>query len=221
MVIKRLNTTLEIKALSEKGEFEGYASVFNVVDDGGDIVVPGAFKDSLAEWEAKGATVPLLWYHDLDSPIGEHSEMREDDHGLFIKGRLWIDADPIPDAQAVKAYRGMKSKSVTGISIGYSATEFTRDGDNRILEKVKLWENSILPFPMNDAARITAVKAALDAGNIPDERTLEAILRDAGFSRKSAKAFIANGLKGLTPPRDADDAGVLESLSRLEEVFKL
>ena len=44
----------------DEGVFTGYASVFGNVDSYGDIVEPGAFKDTLEAWRAKGDPIPLL-----------------------------------------------------------------------------------------------------------------------------------------------------------------
>ena len=55
-------------AADETGRFEGYASLFGVVDLAKDVVVPGAFRASLAARGARG--VRMLWQHDPAEPIG-------------------------------------------------------------------------------------------------------------------------------------------------------
>ena len=47
----------------EAGTFEGYASVYGNKDSHGDVVEPGAFKDSLAERTAQKRRVPLHLMH--------------------------------------------------------------------------------------------------------------------------------------------------------------
>lgn len=93
---QRLDVPLKLKSVSETGEFEGYGSVFGVKDSYGDIVVPGAFTKSLQTWKEKGRMPALLWQHQTAEPIGVYTEMKEDDVGLYVKGRLLIDDDPLP-----------------------------------------------------------------------------------------------------------------------------
>jgi len=134
------------------GAFYGYASVFFVRDSQGDIVLPGAFRQSLLD----GArTVPLLWQHRPDAPIGIVADLKEDDVGLYIAGQLNMDV-----AQAREAYALLASGAPDGLSIGYEVEESRFDPDTgaRLLMSVKLWEISLVTFPANDEARVTAVK---------------------------------------------------------------
>lgn len=91
---QRLDVPLTLKAVNDAGEFEGYGSVFGVVDSYGDVVVRGAFEASLARWKEKGRLPAMLWQHDSAEPLGPYTEMREDENGLYVKGRLLIDDDP-------------------------------------------------------------------------------------------------------------------------------
>ncbi|MBS1170031.1 MAG: hypothetical protein H6R01_949 [Burkholderiaceae bacterium] len=197
MLKKRLDFGLEIKSVNDAGEFSGYGSVFDVKDSYGDIVVRGAFENSLTDWKTKGRMPALLWQHDTREPIGVYTRMEEDDRGLYLEGKLLIDADPV----AKRAHAHLKAGSISGLSIGYSLpdTGFTWDKDKKafILKEINLWEVSLVTFPANDSARIETVKAAFSAGETPDIRTLEAFLRDAGFSAKQAKAFLSQGYKAL------------------------
>ncbi|WP_340619194.1 HK97 family phage prohead protease, partial [Xenorhabdus entomophaga] len=77
------------------GEFEGYGSVFGVKDSYDDIVLPGAFANTLKQWNEKGSLPALLWQHRMDEPIGIYTEMKEDETGLYLRGRLLIDDDPL------------------------------------------------------------------------------------------------------------------------------
>ena len=90
-----MNTTfdfpLEIRSIDESGEFEGYASVFGVVDSYKSEMAHGAFKDSLSAWNSKGRYPAMLWQHKTDEPIGIYTAVREDQKGLYVKGRLLIE----------------------------------------------------------------------------------------------------------------------------------
>lgn len=194
---------LELKFTSGSGIFEGYAAVFENVDSAGDRIVPGAFAKSLAQCRTEGRFPPLLWQHDTQKPIGVWEDMYEDGHGLYVRGRLF--ADDI--AQAREAYALLRENVVSGLSIGYRTVQSSRDtaaAGVRILSELDLLEVSIVTFPANDRARVRAVKSQFAAGDLPAEKDVEALLRDAGFSRKQAKALMAHGYKALSA-RDAMD----------------
>jgi hypothetical protein len=103
--------------------FEGYASVFNITDSVNDVIVPGAFRESLQKFRELKRLPPLLWQHDASEPIGAWREMYEDGHGLFVKGELFVNAIPL----AKEAYKLLKEDVVTGLSIGYRVRESRRD----------------------------------------------------------------------------------------------
>jgi HK97 family phage prohead protease len=73
------------------GTFEATVAVFNNVDKGGDRIIPGAFAKTLAQWEASGDPIPVIFNHDW-GPGRAHRRRREGDRdrprGLFVKGRL-------------------------------------------------------------------------------------------------------------------------------------
>lgn len=91
---QRLDVPLSLKSVSDSGEFEGYGSVFGVKDSHDDVVMSGAFAASLRAWSDRKALPALLWQHRMDEPIGVYTEMKEDDVGLYVRGRLLIDDDP-------------------------------------------------------------------------------------------------------------------------------
>lgn len=138
-------------AIDADGRFVGYASVFGRVDGGGDIVMRGAFRDSLRK---RGPDrVRLLFQHDPKEPIGIWDEIVEDGFGLRVSGRL---LDGVPRAASLRAL--IAQKAIDGLSIGFRAVRATRDGrgGTRRLWAVDLWEISIVTFPMMDTARISA-----------------------------------------------------------------
>ena len=212
---KRFAAPLKIKAVEETGEFSGYGSVFGVEDSYGDVVVQGAFAESLAEWGAKGRMPSLLWQHNMQEPIGVYTEMREDSEGLYVEGRLLVDDDPL----AKRAHAHLKAGSISGLSIGYSLPgdgwRYDTDKDIFVLEKIDLWEVSLVTFPANDEARVDQVKHALSVGQLPTVRDVERCLRDVGFSVKQAKAILAEGYQGI----NMRDAG--ETLSAANNLLNL
>lgn len=187
---------LELKSLTEAGQFSGYGSIFGNVDKGGDIVAKGAFANSLAEWKKTGRSVPVLWQHQSDQPIGSWDGLKEDATGLFGEASLWLDDAPY----ARLAYKGMSTKTITGLSIGYRVKEYNVDTETGIytLKEVDLVEISVVTNPMNDVARIADVKSMVEAGRLPTLPEFEKFLREAGgFSKSEAAAIAGNGLTKL------------------------
>ena len=211
MKTKHLQIPLEIKSVSETGVFSGYGSVFHNEDSYGDVVRPGAFKKSLAEWAKKGRLPPMLWQHDKREPIGVFTKMVEDEKGLFVEGRLLI--DDIPQARA--AYALLKEKALGGMSIGYREILIEQDHDEKVtnLLELDLWEVSVVTFPANEEATVDSVKSALAGGGLPTLPEFEKFLRDAGFSKSQSVAIASHGLRQLL--RDADDTEAKEIESAL------
>jgi len=189
---------LDIKAVGADGVFEGYASLFGKEDLGRDIVLPGAFKDSLVRRGVAG--VKMLFQHDPGEPVGVWTEIREDKVGLFVKGRLMRDV-----ARAREILSLMRAGAIDGLSIGFRTRKGRSDPHSgvRTIEKLDLWEISIVTFPMLPEARIRAVKSGVDGG-LPTAREFERRLtRDAGLTRSQARAVMRHGFKGLAAMQDA------------------
>lgn len=200
MKTKHLDMPFEIKSVEQSGFFSGYGSIFHNEDSYGDIVRPGAFKNSLSKWAGKNRLPPMLWQHRHSEPIGVFTKMEEDEKGLYVEGRLLI--DDISQAKAV--YALLKERVLGGMSIGYReiGTRKNEDGTLDLLE-LDLWEVSIVTFPANEAATVDSVKDALSDGTLPSLSEFEKFLRDAGFSKAQATAIASHGLRQLL--RDADD----------------
>lgn len=178
---------LQIKASGEDGSIEGYGSVFGVRDNYDDVIVAGAFQASLAAHRAAGTMPAMLWQHDATEPIGIWTEIVEDTKGLRMKGMLALDT-----ARGKEAYALLKMGALNGLSIGFMSKKWSYEGDLRILAEVDLWEVSMVTFPANEAARITSVKSADDMSAPKDA---ERILREAGFSKSDATAFVSRVMR--------------------------
>lgn len=203
MKLKHRQVPFTFKAVKDDGTFEGYASVFGNTDSYRDVVMPGAFADSLVEWAAQDAMPPILWQHYPDKPIGATTSIAEDGKGLVVAGQLLIK----DVQQSREAFAFAKAKVVRGLSIGYDPVEEEYDGKTNVnqLIKVDLWEYSFATFPANTEATITQVKSLLAAGDIPTLSDFEDFLREAGsFSRSQAKVVAKYGLERLLAQRDAD-----------------
>lgn len=196
---------LDLKSLSDDGRFSGYGSVFSTMDQGGDIVEPGAFEKSLKKWRGNGRQVPVLWQHKTDEPIGSWPELTEDDYGLLGAAELWTDDAPY----ARIAHKGMKTKTITGLSIGYRVKREEYDkkaGANRLIE-LDLVEISVVTNPMHDEARVASVKSLLAAGKLPTPNEFEKFLCETGFSNTQATAIASGGLVKLLRGEPGDTKG--------------
>lgn len=189
---KSIDVGFQVKALSDDGMIEGYGSVFGVRDSYSDIVAAGAFKASLAAHKAAGTMPALLWQHRSDEPIGVWTSMVEDQKGLAVVGQLAMDTTRGREAHAL-----LKMRAINGLSIGFYSKEWKYDTENdvRTLTEVDLWETSLVTFPSNSAARVTAVKSIETLESL---REVEMMLRDRGFSKTEAVALVAK-IKGMRP----------------------
>lgn len=189
---------LEWKA-DDQGQIEGYGSVFDLVDGGGDIVAAGAFARSLAA----GRRVKMLFQHHPDEVIGVWDEVGEDGQGLRVRGRILKSL-----ARGREVYEMVKAGALDGLSIGYRTLRSMDRNGRRVILEADLWEVSLVTFPMLEAARIDAVKAA-DL----TERDFERVLtQDAGLSRSVARRLMSGGYDAVKAMRDA--GGDLSELAR-------
>ena len=188
---------IKIGTVAEDGTFSGYASLFGVTDLARDSVEKGAFLKSLALRGTGG--VRMLFQHDPAEPIGHWLEIREDSHGLFVKGKLSLGVKRSREVLDL-----MRSKALDGLSIGFRTVKARKDagsGVRHILE-ADLWEISIVTFPMLPTARVSQVKAQVLP--FPTTREFEIWLRrDAGLSRGEARGVIARGFATVKRERDA------------------
>jgi len=142
----------ETLCLGEGSRIEGYASLFGVADQGGDVVMPGAYIRSLARMKAQGRQVKMLWQHDPGQPIGTWDEIVEDARGLRVKGRILTEVERGREAAAL-----VTAGAIDGLSIGYRTITAERDAKGqRLLREVDLWEVSLVTFPMLPDARVQA-----------------------------------------------------------------
>lgn len=170
--------SLEIKEISAEGYFEGMLSPYGNVDEGNDVVEAGAYTKTLQE---QGNTRPLLWQHDPATPIGLLT-LEDRPNGLWCKGQLLID-----DPHAQRAYRYIKARIVKGLSIGFESVKDAIENGVRKLKELKLYEGSIVTFPMNTLALISAVKGlGLGGTNDFTEELTEVQLWDACDQMMSA-----------------------------------
>jgi len=131
--------------------FSGYAALFDVRDAGRNVIRPGAFARSLDDRIRKEKGLfPLFWQHRRDARIGWIEAIVEDERGLAVKGRI--------DEPTGGAAQALATGKVTGLSIGYRASEFTRTPDGgRELNVIDLIEVSLVTHPLQTDARVDCV----------------------------------------------------------------
>lgn len=140
------------KNLKEDGFFYGYASVFNVVDHDGDVVVAGAFQKSLDAWESKKEKPLMLWQHEPAVVIGQWHDMSEDIYGLAVRGQI-----DLSHHAGQHVYHMMQAGDVKGLSIGFVPSNTLKRHGRRYLCEVDLREVSIVTEACNRMACVTQV----------------------------------------------------------------
>jgi HK97 family phage prohead protease len=180
---------LQLKATGDDGSVEGYGSVFGVRDSYDDVIASGAFAGSIKAHKSEGTMPAMLWQHDSGQPIGIWTDMTEDAKGLHIKGKLALDT-----AKGKEAHALLKMGALNGLSIGFVSKQwaYDRESEVRTLTEIDLWEVSLVTFPANEKARVTNVKSAEELSAPKDA---ERILRDAGFSKSDATAFVSRVMR--------------------------
>ncbi|NII53579.1 HK97 family phage prohead protease [Luteibacter sp. SG786] len=207
-MLHKLEVPFEVKAADDAGNFEGYAAVFNNIDFGDDVILPGAF---VRVKTTRGGRLKLALFHDLTRLIGS-AEYRQDDHGLAVKGKVNLGVSYARDAYAL-----MQDGTLDSMSIGFNTIEDameTRNGRSvRVIKQAELWEASIVPFGMNPKAQVTSVKG--------DIRLFEGALRERlGLSQKEAAAVASLGFPAIH--RDGEDAATatVEELKKMHLNFQ-
>ncbi|WP_288659532.1 MULTISPECIES: HK97 family phage prohead protease [Pseudomonas] len=202
-MLSKVEVPFEVKAVDDAGNFEGYASVFNNIDLGDDVILPGAFTRVKT---TRAGRLKLALFHDLTRLVGS-AEYNQDQHGLYLKGRINLNVSYARDA-----YELMKEGTLDSMSIGFNTLDDAieqREGRRvRIIKQAELWEASIVPFGMNPEAQVMSVKS--------DIRLFESALRERmGLSQKEAAAVASLGYPAIH--RDGDDAAT----ATVEELKKL
>lgn len=206
-MLTKLECPFEIKAVDEAGNFEGYASVFNNIDLGDDIILPGAFTKVKT---TRTGQLKLALFHDLTRLIGA-ADYKQDDHGLYLRGRVNLKVSYARDA-----YELMKDGTLDSMSIGFntitSAWEEREGRSIRVIKEAELWEASVVPFGMNPEAQVISVKS--------DIRHFESALRERmGLSQKEAAAVASLGYPALHRDGAKVATEIVDELKAVSQLF--
>ena len=202
-----IEVPFELKAVDDSGNFEGYAAVFNNIDLGDDVILPGAFTKVKTTRSGK---LKLALYHDLTRLVGL-ADFTQDDHGLLVKGKVNQAVSYAKDA-----YELMKAGILDSMSIGFNTIKDDfeeRAGRTiRVIKEAELWEASFVPFGMNPAAQVLTVKS--------DIRLFENALRDRmGLSQKEAAAVASLGYPALRRDGGSEATAIVEELKDISTIF--
>jgi len=219
--------TFEFKledADENKGVIRGFASTFGNVDQGFDVVEKGAFKKTLQE--SKGL-IPILADHDPSKQIGWNVRAEENDKGLFVEGRISLETE-IARGKYALAKQALELGAKMGLSIGYATIKATSDKERptvRILKELKLYEYSLVTFPMNTAAMVTAAKSWAEGSQLDfvdnifkaakergmDQFQLLKALQNADFEAAIKKQDVDMDPTGVSP----EELKLIETLNKL------
>jgi uncharacterized protein len=152
--------------IAPDGSIAGYASLFGEIDAARDMVMPGAFATTL---KTRGLRrIPMLFQHDPAEPIGVWLELREDQRGLFARGRL------IPEVMRARELLALlRAGASDGLSIGFKTVKARVDPKTRVrkLYDIDLWEISLVTFPLLAGARVDSVKERVRSRPVSVART--------------------------------------------------
>lgn len=181
---------------TEEGVFEALVATY-AKDSYGDVIMPGAFKNTLKEWEDSGDPIPVYWSHRMDDPdfnIGHVLEAKETDDGLWVRAQLDLE-----NPKALTTYKLLKGRRVTQFSFAYEIVKSAyvdgekdaerKDGEPEVpyfaLHELKLFETGPTPIGANQETDLLDVKTAaggrvsvlLQGGEAADRAAIEAALK--------------------------------------------
>jgi len=207
--IRTNSVDFEVRAEGDGMTFTGYASVFNSPSEdlGGfvEYVAPGAFKRSLQSRNE----VKLLWNHDSGEPLaslrGGTMQLVEDERGLKVTAQLPQTSRGRDVAEL------LRTNVINEMSFGFNVIKdsWSRDGQTRTLESVRLFEVSVVSFGAYKATEA----AVRSAQTINPDQLADALLKlESGEELDEANATlitdVVNNLKAQPEVQEAEDNGL-------------
>ncbi len=204
-LIERKTFTLKVEEVTDDGIIKGYASTFGNVDLGMDVVDKGAFKKSIKE---SNGIWPILADHNPSNQIGWNMIASEDEKGLYVEGKIDLNVQSGKEKFSLaKTAQALGAKM--GLSIGYMVIKAEPDRANPIirhLKELKMFEYSIVTFPMNTEAAISSAKSL---GNVDKIEFYIKELESQGIERDE----ILRALEQKAAP--SDDSKTIQSIDEL------
>lgn len=225
---RRFNTAFEVKFLGDAspGAFTGYGSVFNVKDSHDDIILPGAFAETMAEHKARGSMPSMHAMHSLYLggdmlPVGVWQSVEEDAHGLHVAGKI----SALNTDTGRRVHELMHDGGLRGLSIVYRVPQdgasFTKEGEGkakveiRNIHRLKLRGIDVVDDPSNEGARVMEMRSAGFGAEFLDE--LKAMLSQSDSMAacdaiQKAAALHVRTTAGGNSPTSEDRAQMLVHL---------
>lgn len=211
--MEKLYKSFELKAVSDNGEVEGYASTWTTEPDSyGDIVVKGAFTETIEKKAQTGHPFPLCFNHDLDQIIGKVDSIEEDDTGLKIRATF------LSSALAQEKRELVKEGIVWQFSFAYNilesevpTAEEKANGIMQKLTKLDLFEVSLVPVPANQTAVVTEIKCDAEIETKDADMEVKAGKRNSAKDADAIKEAIRllqgvlGELEEVTDQEDGED----------------
>lgn len=149
-IVSNVSGAILIKDIDTvKGSIQGYFAVFGNVDSDKDMIMPGAFKKTIAE---NGKRIKHLWQHDPWKPMAAPN-VTEDSYGLLFDSTI---SKTSWGKDALQLY-------VDGVidehSIGYQVIREAKKDSYNELQELKLWEGSSVTWGANERALVNGIKS--------------------------------------------------------------
>ena len=147
--------------------------------------------------------------------IGWNLRAEEDDKGLFVEGEIDLNVQKGREKYSL-AKTALKIGAPMGLSIGYGTIKAEPDREKPIirrLKELKLYEYSIVTFPMNTEAMITAAKSL---AGIDKAKYLIEQFTQQGVSREELE--LALGIKAAATEIDPN---LIQSMRNLIQTMKV
>jgi len=194
-ILETKNSVLDGKCI---GTIKGYASTYGNVDRSNDVILEGAFDQSIQDYKNKNRPVKVYYQHNTyDMPIGgiKPENIYSDKKGLFVTMDINKNVQ-----RGNEVYELAKQGVLSDMSIGFNVDNYDYQKDGvRCLKNLTWWETSIVGEPANVDAKVTEVKSTrkhkfytvTELQNIVTKRDYENILRESGSFSKEAATFLA------------------------------
>lgn len=182
--MEHLDLSFRFEPAADAAEFSGYAVVWGERNAHNEIVERGAFAKTLAAHQAAGTRPVMFWSHNREDIIGVWEEVREDEKGLFVRGKLITEIN-----RGKEVHELMKAGAVNGLSIGFRVPKGgeQRRAGTRYLREIDLAEISVVGLPSAGRARITSVRS--------NGRSTESAAAFIEACRKAKCALVSKGTK--------------------------
>lgn len=203
----------DFKLDKETGTFTCYGNVKGNIDHALDRTLDGAYQESIDKHKSNGTMPKMFWMHDKwGLPVGTWLEMKEDDKGLFLKGKL--SKTSLGSDIEILA----KDGALDSFSIGYRVIEEKWNSEKRCNDLIKLdiVEVSWVTFACNELSTLQEIKSHLDSGKMPTKAELRELLGSLNLlSKRQIDKITAAYTPGEDEPEEVDEKGLIE----LSELF--